>query len=160
MKQVKPFNKRVLKQLYKENKTIYKSSGIKKMFRCGKFNKNNYMGGDDIIRDFFYMFENGKIEDNVKVFLDDCIINIFVDIKCINDQRYARITMSNAKEQSPTINTYLFSWYKNRGRTEVAELNGKQMTEKQYIELLNILALGWNYFDNYVTKLKERIEKE
>ena len=34
------------------------------------------------------------------------------------------------------------------------------MTEKQYIELLNILALGWNYFDNYVTMLKERIEKE
>lgn len=158
MKQVKPFNKRVLKQLYKENKTIYENSDIKRMFKYRKFNKNNYMGGDDIIRDFFYMFENGKIEDNVKVFLDDCIINIFVDIKCINDQRYARITMSNAKEQSPTINTYLFSWYKNRGRTEVAELNGKQMTEKQYIELLNILALGWNYFDNYVTMLKERID--
>ena len=150
-------NKSFLRKCYKFNKADNRE--VKRMFKYGKFNERNYIGGDDIIRDFLYLVENNHIENTSKIVLDRCDIAISVRIKYKNDQRYATITMVDIQKQT-TINEYLFSWYKNRGKTEVAELNGKTITEKQYIELLKYLVLGWDCFDNYVTMLKERIEKE
>lgn len=155
METINIINKKFLRKCYKFRKADNKY--VKRMFKHGRFNKNNYMGGDDNIRDFFYLVENKHIENTAKIVLGDYAISILVDIKHKNYQRYATITMIDTKEQK-IINKYLFSWYKNRGKTEVAELNGKTITEKQYIELLKYLVLGWNCFDEYIIALKERID--
>ncbi len=148
-------NKSFLRKCYKFNKAY--NCEVKRMFKYGKFNEKNYNGGDDIIRDFLYLVENKHIENTAKIVLDERDIAILVKIKYKNDQRYATITMVDIQKQT-TINEYLFSWYKNRGKTEVGELNGKTITEKQYIELLKYLVLGWDCFDEYIVCKKERID--
>lgn len=139
------FNKNILEELNnKRIETSKNSSPIKRMFVEGKFNRQNYLGGDDIIRDFFNDIEDKKIYNTMSVEEDDHTLRVAANVNFIDDTRYATIVI-DGKE----LKTYLFSWYKNRGCTEVALLNGQELTEDQYIELLNDLTkVGYEWDNN------------
>lgn len=64
----------------------------------------------------------------------------------LDDQNHAIINVNG--------DLYYFEWYKNRGYTEIAKLNSKDMTEDEYIKLLNILEKTGYRFTKVVNNLK------
>lgn len=134
-------NKEMLEDLYKVRLSESRyGSTPKRMFVDGEFNKYNWNGGDDLIR---YFFEDLAYEQVKNVYLveeDDCCTHVICHVDNVEDQNYATVIVDG--------NVYYFSWYKNRGCTEVATFNGNKLTEDKYIELLNIIEkTGYDYFN-------------
>ena len=135
-------DKELLEDLHKKrlSNTNKHGSTPKRMFVNGKFNKNNWCGGDDLIRNFFEDLFYNEIK-NIYVLEEDDLYDahIICHVDMVENQNYATIVINS--------DIYYFSWYKNRGCTEVATLNGNNLTEDKYIELLNIIEkTGYNYF--------------
>lgn len=101
------------------------------MFKNGKFDEDNWNGGDDLIRQFLY-----EIEDEDITYKDS---NDNIQIKVIYKINYETHYVSIIVTQQSYEDRYFFSWYKHRGRTEQAIKNRKILLEKDYIELLNII---------------------
>lgn len=104
------------------------------MFIDGKFNPDNCNGGDNLIRDYFYEIElNG---DWQKCYgLNDGYLIVDFHYCSFLDQSYAVIIHDNGEYHD----IYYFSWYKHLCQTEVAKFNGRDMTEEEYIRLLNMI---------------------
>ena len=115
--------KDILDKLH-EKRLLEKNYGSKpkRMFVNGVFNTNNWNGGDDIIRDFFEDIDNGT-EYNVKVICDEesSDVAVITHLDRIVDQSYSTILVDE--------DIYFFTWYKDRGCTEVAKYNSEVMTE-------------------------------
>lgn len=134
-------NKEFLEKLHKArlSEPGYGSTP-KRMFVNGEFKKDNWNGGDDLIRCFFDDLAYEQVENVYLVEEDDCYTHVICHVDRVEDQNYATIIVDG--------NIYYFSWYKNRGCTEVATFNGNKLTEDKYIELLNIIEkTGYNYFN-------------
>lgn len=114
-------------------------------FINGRFNRNNWNGGDlELIRDYFSKIENS--DKWQQCFESDYVIDEEKDIYCLdvivnfnyyNEQAYGSVIVRSNRY----FDQYLFSWYKSRGTTEVALKNGRLMNENQYIELLKLLEI-------------------
>lgn len=133
--------KETLKTLHK-NMLSNKSCGStpKRMFANGLFTKNNWNGGDDLIRDFLSDIEDETIKNIYIIEKDDYDFHFICHVDRVCDETYATIIING--------DVYYFEWYKNRGCTEVAKLNGEYLTEDEYIRLLNIIELT-GYKFNY-----------
>lgn len=111
----------------------------KSMFIGGKFNFDNWNGGDDLIRDYFYDIEiSNKWQIGYELENGYLIVNFYY----YDNVAYGTIIHyywdeDNSKRE--THNIYYFSWYKHRGHTDIAIKNGHIMTEDEYIELLNLI---------------------
>lgn len=111
----------------------------KSMFIGGEFNFNNWNGGDDLIRDYFYDIEMSN-KWQVGYELEDGYL--IVNLNYYDDIAYGVIIHYHWDEDNPeneTHDIYYFSWYKHRGHTDIAIKNGHIMTEDEYIELLNLI---------------------
>ena len=127
-------NKQLLESLYQENlKDDCFGDEPKRMFENGVFNPNNWNGGDDLIRNFFEDLYEERIDNTYIIEEDDgwTSKSVICHVDYLDDQNHAIINVNG--------DLYYFEWYKNRGCTEIAKLNSKDMTEDEYIELLNIL---------------------
>lgn len=125
-------NKNTLESLHK--KQLERDSYINKpsrMFIDGVFNKKNWNGGDDLIRTFLADVEFGS-NNNIRSFeSEDCYFPIITNVNRFEDTAYATILVFD--------DIYYFSWYKNRGTTEIAKKNNKVLEEVDYINLLNLI---------------------
>ena len=139
-------NKQILERAYlnqldamNKNKGCKTSSKPSRMFVDGKFNKLNWNGGDDLIRDYFSDLENEYI-DNTFVFTDNeglPMCTVISNILRVDDTNIATILILDIRKNEDKL--YHFEWYKNRGNTEKASLNNKVMNEDEYVELLSKL---------------------
>lgn len=128
------------------------------LFIDGKFNKNNFFGGDDIIRSYFTEIngnEEGIAFPEISIELDDQsiktvgmiaqqyenkdYINFYITITGINLQPVEQVfDLAVFGIKKDDINNIDFCWF-----------NGKEMTEEDYCYLLNcIQATGFNFFIN------------
>lgn len=113
------------------------------MFVDGVFNPDNWNGGDDIIRDFFYDVEySGDWARGYE--LDD--YDVIINFNYFNDQAYGTVIVRGITFEGESFDVYLLSWYKHRGKTEVAQLNGQPLEESKYLELLNLIEkIGYKF---------------
>lgn len=125
-----------LRQAQHSNPSL--GSGPEPMFVDGVFNPDNWNGGDDIIRDFFYEVECSG--EWVRAYeLDDS--DVIINFNYFNDQAYGTVIV-----KGESFDVYLFSWYKHRGKTETAQFNGKPLEESKYLKLLNLIdATGYRF---------------
>jgi hypothetical protein len=120
------------------------------MFINGKFNPDNWAGGDNIIRHYFYEIETSDSwQRGYEVSSGYLIVNFYY----YEDQAYAVIIHDDVDKywengQIEHHDVYYFSWYKHRGQTEVAKLNGHDITEEEYIRLLNLIEeTGYRFLE-------------
>lgn len=114
-------------------KELHLGSTPNPMFLNGEFNEDNWNSGDGVIRQFLSEIECG--DTWTPVFKSE---NTILTVKYkIDDVDTHHVTIVVDKESSE--DRYYFSWYKHRGRTEVAIKNRKILTEDSYLELLNII---------------------
>lgn len=126
------------------------------LFIDGKFNKNNYFGGDDIIRSYFteinqstegIAFPEISIElDNQSVRTVGLIAQQYENKEYINF--YITITGINLNPVEQVFDLAVFGIKKNDiNNIDFCWFNGKEMTEEDYCYLLNcIQATGFNFF--------------
>jgi len=132
--------KNTLKNLYEKqlsNKAF--ADKPKRMFVNELFNKNNWNGGDDIIRDFLLDVEERCVKNIYHIEVDDCYAPLIVHVDRVEDITFATIICG--------YDVYFFSWYKNRGCTEIATKNSKDLTEDEYVDLLNIISMAGYKFE-------------
>lgn len=136
-----------------------RSNNPNPMFKNGVFNPDNWNGGDDLIRNWiakiFYevdalpsigwsMFEcrSGSWATGL-THGDSNTIALVATLTFYDDQSYLFFChewSDERNEEKENFDIYFFSWYKNRGRTDVATFNGQPMTEEQYCKLLTMLG--------------------
>lgn len=128
---------------YRRSRTIY--SIPKRLFIDGKFNTENWNGGDaSLIRRICNLVIDGEgIFSNNKFVKDDT--SLYIEAEFDDDDWRVNFKFGNkGREESYTI-----GWYKSRGRTEVAEHNGETMTENEYIEFINMILDVTGYVVKY-----------
>lgn len=129
------------------------------MFVDGMFNPKNWNGGDGIIRQYFSKFY-GKVNNDI--FASEVFFNwngievdgeIIVSHKYFEDQNYVTIVLHTYHYVEEDIlrdwhdDIAYLSWYKNRGTTDVMKFNGKEMSEEEYLLVLNALKASGFDFD-------------
>ena len=120
-------------------------STCKRMFLDGKFNTDNWNGRDSVIRQFLMAIETYDIPRDYSVSVLGCPVSITCNLTYDDDDRLATVNVDK--------DVYYFGWYKNRGKTDCAKKNGNDMTEKDYVVLLNILELtGYKFNLTWVSK--------
>lgn len=155
--------KETLERLRSNQQKPYYGSDAKAMFVDGKFNPNNWNGGDGVIRQYFsfHRDDNGYLKQHGKEvsfrwehggFDGDLITSHYISH---NDQSYATIILdgwmdipvSEGAEDFPIHLITYFSWYKSRGQTELFNHNGlKYSDELIYLIVLNAIeATGFNF---------------
>ena len=144
--------KETLKQLrQKRLKSPNFVSEPQPLFVNGKFNLDNWNGGDDIIRNFTYSLEldNPQLLEFEE---DDINYTILCDYHWIEDMKYIVITVVRDCYDSngdviEYVDVYVIIYYKNRGTTDYIYKNGKLISEDEYIELLNLIERGGYKFE-------------
>jgi uncharacterized protein YihD (DUF1040 family) len=168
-------------QAFRENryKEYHSSKSMKEafahepipLFRDGKFVKNNYFGGDDIIRNFFteiseseapIMFPEVSFDINNKSY--------FVGLTALKIETAHFITfafcMSGMRlEQANNEQIFhvgVFNFEKeNLDNIQMAWFDGHEMTEEEYLFILNTLkATGFNFFVQQPKKLPKPLDEE
>lgn len=132
------FTRKLLEQLREKNKYIMNYySNPKSMFINGRFNPNNWNGGDDIIRQFTYFLECNNQVYWIKELEDLIIIAFYVYYE---DDKYIFILIEpNTEDDVKNVDSYIIKYYKNRGHTDYMMKNGRYITENEYVKLLNLL---------------------
>lgn len=136
---------------HNQQKNNYGSQALQ-MFINGVFTGENWNGGDGIFRQFFYDYYKKEAYEV------DCTLNgleysvsLIISHTYFEDQNYVTIVidgnMYRDDNYEDSINDVAyFSWYKSRGRTELAKYNGEPITEEQYLLILNLLqATGFKF---------------
>lgn len=134
------------------NPGCMKVEHIERLFVNGEFNSENWNGGDGalirrVINDFkdrHKIFQNTNILDNAnEELLNDYLI---ANVDSWLDETYTTfITESNE--------IFFFKYYKDRGNITVALKDGHNMTEDEYLILLNKLERCGYDFGIYEMKL-------
>jgi hypothetical protein len=141
------------------------------LFIDGQFVKENYFGGDDIIRSFFtemseadepIMFPEVSFDLNGKTY--------FVGLTAITFDTAHYITFTfcmsglevNNKEAKNVFHIGVFNFEKeNLDNFHMAWFDGQDMTEENYLFILNtIKATGFNFFSKKLKKLPKPIEDD
>lgn len=122
--------------LQKNKEALGLGSSPKPLFVNGEFNEENWCGGDDVIRQFFYYFQD-KTEWFNRYIQDD--LTIYVRYLYEEDMNYLYIDICY---KDKTHTSYYFEWYKNRGHIEKITCDKEVINEKQYIDLLNLLEVN------------------
>ena len=132
---------------FKENgESLGLGSESKPLFLDGKFNSDNWNGGDALIRQFCSMLESEHFGEFVTYGNDTEML--VCKLYRYEDQTYVSIvhienSFFSGEEKSlfsgmETFTTqYDMEWYKNRGRVDYARYNSETMTEEEYLKLLN-----------------------
>lgn len=137
------------------------------LFFDGKFNQNNYFGGDDIIRNFFT-----KINEGQKILVYPEVIvevgegrtqNIGMIAQEMDNEEYIMFQfIISGMEFSGEQNQQIFHnavFGLNKNNTDVIDFcwfSGQEMTEEHYIYLLNVIQqTGFNFFEE---RREEEIE--
>lgn len=149
-----------LENLRKTQQKSNFASQAHSMFVDGLFNYGNWNGGDGIIRQLFSSYGEDSIRHETKVFELDFTYNslhfwgdVIVTHTWHEDQNHATIVFSGSVEINGVYQAEkfeevaYFTWYKNRGKTESAKYNGKQMTETEYLFILNAIQEAGFKFD-------------
>ena len=140
--------KLTLNNLRNNQQKPHYGSQAKAMFVNGVFNSDNWNGGDGLIRQYFYEKVNHEtLAKDIAFTYDDTHFygDIIVTHTSHEDQSYVTIVFAGhaedtlIEEEEVYEHVAYFSWYKNRGRTEVAKFDGKLMVEHEYLFILNAL---------------------
>lgn len=180
LKEEKVFDKEQL-EVFRENRLKeYHSSSILKeafsrepmpLFIEGKFVKENYFGGDDIIRNFFteiseseepIMFPEISFDLNNKTyFLGLTAMKLetahFVSfVFCMSGMRLEQ------KNNEQIFHIGVFNFEKeNLDHIQMAWFDGHEMTEEEYLLILNTLrSTGFNFFSKKLKKLPKPSEEK
>jgi len=140
-----------LRRYRKENPGLLEAEDIIPMFIRGEFNKDNWSGGDDIIRLFTDELQMEFLHES-KTYKDiDRILIVTFD----NDGSNNVVRMTCISNRGSNIDNYEVGWYKSRGKTDYIKRNGQDITEEQYVELINIIE---ETSDFRFEKLRDRRE--
>jgi len=134
-------------------------SEAKAMFIDGQFNLDNWNGGDGVIRQYFHENSNKSSGHEIDLKYNGIEYNVdfIVTHTYYNDSNYATIIIKGWQYYNDNEYYYLediayFSWYKNRGKTDIAIYNGYRMSEQQYLFILNLIEQTGFKFDLEVFK--------
>ncbi len=174
------FNKEQL-EVFRENRlkeyhssTVLKEAFTKEpmpLFIDGKFVKENYFGGDDIIRNFFteiseseepIMFPEISFDiDNKTFFVGLTAMKLetshFVSfVFCMSGMKLEQ----ENNEQIFHIGVFNFE-RENLDHIQMAWFDGHEMTEDEYLLILNTLrSTGFNFFSKKPKKLPKPVEEK
>lgn len=124
-------------------KNSHMASEIKPLFNeDGSFNEDNWNSGSDEIR---------KRLDKIIIAGNHLLLNYYKDededayeetiisstIEFCSDQWYFIINIISV--DSGLYDSYVITWYKSRGCTEMIAKNGNPITAAEYVDMLNIL---------------------
>jgi uncharacterized protein YihD (DUF1040 family) len=180
LKEEKVFTKEQL-ATFRQNryKEYHSSSSLKEayskepvpLFLDGKFVKSNYFGGDDIIRNFFT--EISESDEPImfpEVSFDYDEKSYFVGITAMKLETahfvtFAFCTSGLVLEQQNNKQIFhigVFNFEKeNLDNIQMAWFDGREMTENDYLLILNTLkATGFNFFSQKPKKLPKPTEEE
>lgn len=153
------FTAKVLEKYFNERMKDYDKldshfgSIPKPLFINGKFNPDNWNSGQDIrpimcnygvCNHMCNTYEASYVTTDPALLVDTESHVMWSGLKIYNDQQYIIInvlknTMLKYGAEQISCDTYLISWYKNRGKCDILYKNNKPMTMDEYIEMLNIL---------------------
>jgi hypothetical protein len=131
-----------------------KSEYSQPLFINNQFNKDNWNGKEAIIRQFTYWLER---QENEKYYAEfdylDYGYEMIANWDYFEDQTYVTITLrkywhdaQTDEEAEFTYDTYLITYYKNRGKIDGIFKNGKLIDFDEYVYLLNIIeASGFEF---------------
>lgn len=133
--------------------TGVKKSDIKRTFVDGKFNKENWMGGDAQSFRFFALkaFDVNKQTNSFEYVDEDDIVKLVVSRSCTwhNDYYYSTISVFEWTAKWLVTSVYTMVVYKYRGRIEEIKKNGEWITEEEFVKLLDdITKAGENIWTN------------
>lgn len=135
----------------KERKYIEKGNSTlpKPLFINGLFNQDNWSAGDAILREFIYylneecndrimdmLYKSDLLEDDSADGSENPVL-FMASHYIICDEKYTVINIH--QDQTLEFETYTIKWYKDRGRIDHITLNGKLITEEEYLKLLNFI---------------------
>lgn len=112
----------------------------------GSFNSNNWNSNQDDIRTRIYNVLSPRSQCLLNIESDEPVGNIFptavilVHVDFSDDQWYILINV--ICEDTGRYDSYIVSWYKNRGTTEMITYNGRPINIDEYVSLLNTLERG------------------
>lgn len=105
----------------------------KPLFLNGDFNEDNWNGGDAVIRQYASLIEDSG----------NCIRTykgsgktLYVSLSNCEEDKHLSFSLVY---QNDTHKLWTFDWYKNRGRIEEARYCSTEMTEYDYIKLLEAI---------------------
>lgn len=146
----------------KENNSI-----PQRMFNKGKFNENNWNGGDNLIRlidyDTIPKCSEGYVIKNKVTFKyrkDLYKLNVVIRYDYFNESSYLTINIDGIQENEQgnergIRELYNITWYKNRGKTDTYfSSNGDSL--EGYVFLLNVIQ---NTFGYDIFKIREIMEE-
>ncbi len=119
------------------------ASEIKPLFNeDGSFNGDNWNSGMDEIRKRLDTIVIAGNDISLSAFrdedLDNCHeINVFASMKFCSDQWYIIINIVSV--DIDVYDSYVITWYKSRGCTEMITKNGRPITIEEYVDMLNLL---------------------
>jgi hypothetical protein len=158
------FNHSVLEKLRVNRlKTFHSSMSEKEkygkepipLFIDGTFNKNNYFGGDDIVRAYFTEInenEEGIAFPEITIDIDEDTKTVGMIAQQFQNEEYINffitITGLGLKPVKQVFDMAVFGLKKdNINNIDFCWFNGKEMTEEEYCYILNIIqATGFNFF--------------
>lgn len=117
----------------KNQRELYLGSEPKPLFLLGDFNKDNWNGGDAVIRQYASRIEDSENWDRVYT---DKTKTLFVSFRHCDDDKQISFSLVYG---NGTHKLWSFSWYKNRGRIDEARYCSAEMTEYDYIKLLEVI---------------------
>lgn len=146
-----------LKQRHEESLKL-KPNIISMFDENGNFNPSNWNSGEGVIRQFGYAIQeaifkthNQYYELHKKSYIQQgwliCAYSWISDYNYLQiTNNYNKYTYDENDEGVSKCDQYLIMWYKNRGCTELIMKNGKPVTIKQYVKLLNVIeATGFKF---------------
>ncbi|MGG4434408.1 hypothetical protein AAXE64_07590 [Priestia megaterium] len=143
----------------KHQQKDYYGSQAKEMFIDGRFNLDNWNGGDGVIRQYFYNNEHKSSGHEIDLKFNgiEYSVDLIITHTWYNDSNYATIIIKGwqyyDKEECDEIeHVAYFNWYKSRGKTDMAMYNGNLMSEQQYLFILNLIEQTGFEFDLEVSR--------
>lgn len=118
----------------------------------GSFNTDNWNSSQDDVRAILYkmdvMFAGNEFhevlrkDDDDDNFISCTYLHVYIDMT--DDQWHIFIHILD--DEAFRYDTFVVSWYKSRGNTEMISKNGKPITFQEYVDMLNELC-DFGYFN-------------
>lgn len=124
------------------------------------FNKENWNSGQDILRYIFYYLSTRGLVNRCGVsFSYNKYISIYLSYISEDDEKTGIITLKN-EDINSIVDVYSIGWYKNRGTTDFIRKNGRDISLKDYLMIVNMLLedkyIKEIYDKNIATRIKNK----